>query len=200
MNITAIIVTHNRKADLLRCIRAVLSQTYKVTSIVIIDNASTDNTFECIYQGLYNCSETQVAELNKNTLTKWPPIAAVNVYYEHEEKNTGGAGGFCRGMEIADQILQSDYIWMMDDDGYPELSCLESLIAGRKNYNYCMPVSLDITDSSKLSWPIRKKNWTRTIYYKDLYESWGPIMDRVVPFNGVLLSRYCVKEVGYIVK
>jgi rhamnopyranosyl-N-acetylglucosaminyl-diphospho-decaprenol beta-1,3/1,4-galactofuranosyltransferase len=200
MNITAIIVTYNRKVDLLRCIWAVLSQTHKVTSIVIIDNASTDNTFEYIYQDLYNCSETQVPELNKNTPEKWPPIAATNVYYEYEKKNTGGAGGFCRGMEIADQILQSDYIWMMDDDGYPNLACLEHLIIGKKNYAYCMPISLDITDNTKLSWPIRKKNWIRTIYYKDLYESWGPIMDRVVPFNGVLLSKSCIKEVGYINK
>jgi rhamnopyranosyl-N-acetylglucosaminyl-diphospho-decaprenol beta-1,3/1,4-galactofuranosyltransferase len=178
--------------------RAVLKQTHKPTFVVIVDNASADNTFDYIYQNLYDCPENQSPQLLKGILTRLPSITSINIYYEFEEKNTGGAGGFCRGMEIADQILQSDYIWMMDDDGYPELSCLESLIAGKNNY--CMPVSLDIKDSLKLSWPTRKRNLVRTIYYKDLYESWGPIADRVSPFNGVLLSQYCVREVGYINK
>jgi GT2 family glycosyltransferase len=72
-NITAIIVTHNRKIDLLRCIQAVLSQTHKPTSIVIIDNASTDNTFGHIYQNLYNASEEQIPNLSKSTLVKLMP-------------------------------------------------------------------------------------------------------------------------------
>jgi rhamnopyranosyl-N-acetylglucosaminyl-diphospho-decaprenol beta-1,3/1,4-galactofuranosyltransferase len=199
MNITAIIVTYNRKIDLLRCLRAVLNQTHKLTSIVIVDNASVDNTFKYIYQNLYSCPETKPPELIKNTLAKLPGITGINMYYEYEEKNTGGAGGFCRGMEIADQVLESDYVWMMDDDGYPDLACLEKLAGSEQKSDYIMPVNIDIIDNSKLSWPIRRKN-RLIVNYKELCRYYGTIMNIVTPLNGVLLSKYCIKKVGYINK
>jgi rhamnopyranosyl-N-acetylglucosaminyl-diphospho-decaprenol beta-1,3/1,4-galactofuranosyltransferase len=200
MNITAIIVTYNRKEDLLRCIRAVLNQTYKVTSVVIIENVSADNTFGDICQNLYNCSETQIPELNKNTLTKWPSITAANVYYEYEEKNTGGAGGFCRGMEIADQILQSDYIWMMDDDGYPSEECLARELILGSEFNYVLPISVNIINHEELSWPTRMRDKAFTSNYKELLQSWGDTMYSGTPFNGALISKHCLDLVGYVNK
>jgi rhamnopyranosyl-N-acetylglucosaminyl-diphospho-decaprenol beta-1,3/1,4-galactofuranosyltransferase len=200
MNITAIIVTYNRKIDLLRCIRAVLNQIHKVTSIVIIDNYSTDNTFEYIYQNLYDCFKTQIPELNKNTLAKLPPITDINIYYEYEEKNTGGAGGFCRGMEIADQILQTDYIWMMDDDGYPSQECLEKELILYSNFDYILPVSINDVNNEELSWPTRMRNRAFTSNYMQLLQSWGDAMYFGTPFNGALLSKRCFKSVGYVNK
>lgn len=43
-SVCAIIVSYNRKKDLLRCVNAVLGQSVKVDSVLVVDNASTDGT------------------------------------------------------------------------------------------------------------------------------------------------------------
>lgn len=102
-------------------------------------------------------------------------------------------------MKSAHESFDSDLYWMMDDDGYPSKQCLEQLVVGMDNrYDYVMPTSINIDDHSQLSWPTRMKNGTKTSSYQELKDSWGKVMNFVTPFNGVLLSRKCVQEVGYI--
>lgn len=106
--------------------------------------------------------------------------------------------GFHMGLKCACEQLDSDFIWLMDDDGYPTPNCLEQLLLYIDNYNYIMPTSIDINNHSQLSWPTRTRNGKKTILYDELKESWGAIMDYVTPFNGVLLTKQCVERVGYI--
>ena len=40
VDVIAVVVTHNRKRLLLRCLRAIFSQTSKVTKVIVVDNAS----------------------------------------------------------------------------------------------------------------------------------------------------------------
>lgn len=47
-DVIAIIVTYNRKELLKESIEALLQQTYKNFDILVIDNASTDGTYETI--------------------------------------------------------------------------------------------------------------------------------------------------------
>ena len=42
--VAAVVVTHNRKELLVRCLRAILDQTYAVDRIFVVDNASSDGT------------------------------------------------------------------------------------------------------------------------------------------------------------
>ena len=46
MNIVAIVVTYNRKKLLKECLESLLDQTIKLDRIIVIDNNSSDNTFE----------------------------------------------------------------------------------------------------------------------------------------------------------
>ena len=48
--ICSIVVTYNRKEILLECIAAILSQTYPVHKLIILDNNSTDNTKEYLLE------------------------------------------------------------------------------------------------------------------------------------------------------
>lgn len=193
-NVTAIIVTYNRKKDLLRCINAVLNQTKQVQSLIIVDNASTDNTVDFLYDvKIINTKKIKANELQK---VGWSD--KINIYIYHKDTNTGGAGGFSSGMEQALQYTEFDYLWMMDDDGYPSLNCLELLIREENHNDYIMPASIDINQHQNLSWPVRKRNGKKTISYDELYSSWGEFLAYVTPFNGVLLSRKCVKDVGFV--
>lgn len=198
MKLTAIIVTFNRKDLLLRCIDALLNQTHKVENLIIVDNASTDDTVQNVFEkyGDVKC------DIQKEKLILLSKKNGIHIYIYPKSANTGGSGGFNKGMELAFENFATDFYWMMDDDGYPTEDCLEKLLATaqEKRLDYVMPVSIDIDNHENLSWATRKRNGKKTILYQELKGSWGDILDYVVPFNGVLLTKNCVAKVGYINK
>lgn len=194
-NITSIIVTYNRQDELLCCLQKNLLQTFKMKNILIVNNASTDSTWEKLCAFLNVSIEKKIDEMFFLS-----EIDNVKIYIINKSKNTGGSGGFSCGMELAHRILESDYLWLMDDDGFPSENCLEQLIERIDEYDYVMPVSININKQDELSWSVRKKNGVKTVIYKELRDSWGDIMNFVTPFNGVLLSKKCVSSVGYINK
>lgn len=97
--VVALVVTYNRKELLIECLTAILNQTYPLTSIIIIDNASTDGTEEAL----------------RNEHILGNPI----VDYYKMSTNTGGAGGFYKGLEIIKDKDDVDWAWIMDDDTIP---------------------------------------------------------------------------------
>lgn len=99
-----IIVTYNRLELLKENIEALLNQTYIEHDILIINNASTDDT------------ENYVLGLTDE-----------RIKYYNTGKNLGGAGGFAYGIEKAIE-LKYKFAWVMDDDSIPEKDALKSLI------------------------------------------------------------------------
>ena len=91
--VIAVIVTYNRKELLKECVEAILEQNYKNCDVLIVDNASTDGTYEYI------------SKLLKNK----------RVIYKNTGANLGGAGGFNFGIKEAYK-LGCDFVWIMDDD------------------------------------------------------------------------------------
>lgn len=193
MNICAIVVTYNRKDLLLRCLAAVLDQTHPVSSLLIVDNASTDGTWKAVKEKflLLNGYETDAPSV-VGTYKK------VELIYFRSSVNRGGAGGFGTGLKVAHQRRRYEGFWMMDDDGYPSENCLERQLVYLPEADYVMPVSMDINHPGHLSWPAKLKKRGKTTFYEQLRESWGKIMNFIYPFNGSLLSEKIVDEVGYI--
>lgn len=189
----AIVVTYNRKQLLLRCIHAILNQTSFVDSIIIIDNASTDCTFDYLVENGVVSRVELVSNLLLNVTNK-----SRNIFYYRTSKNIGGAGGFYTGLKLAYEQNQYDVFWLMDDDGYPSLSCLEKQLYYIDKYDYVMPTSIDIENHSQLSWATRMPNKRKTIVYDEYIKAWGEIMPFVFPFNGCLFSKRMVRDVGYI--
>ena len=107
MNIIAVVVTYNRIELLKRTVRC-LQQNKPVSSIVVVNNGSTDATAEWL--------KTQSG------------LTVIN------QANVGGSGGFYTGMQYAYQA-GADWIWCMDDDVFPRADCLERLLqhAGRED-------------------------------------------------------------------
>ena len=101
MNIIAVVVTYNRMELLKRNIRC-LQQNKPISSIVIVNNGSTDGT------------------------TEW--LAAQEGLTVINQTNVGGAGGFYTGIQYAYQA-GADWIWCMDDDVFPRADCLEQLLS-----------------------------------------------------------------------
>lgn len=193
--ICAIIVSYNRKELLLRCIDAVLSQTYHCSELLIVDNDSSDGTSEAVCQKFgYN------SFLQRDIPTFIGNSNRTKIRYILKSSNEGGSGGFATGLEISHKTGKYDAFWMMDDDGYPSQECLDQQVRYLNKYDYVMPVSIDIDDHSRLSWPTVLPGKSKTISYSQLKDKWGKIMSYVYPFNGCLLGSRLVDSVGYVDK
>lgn len=92
---TIVVVTYNRTHLLTRLLDSIERMDPAPGHLVVIDNASTDDT-------------TAVVESYRDRL----PTTLV---YRRLETNTGGSGGFSEGMRVAYE-LGSEWIWLMDDD------------------------------------------------------------------------------------
>ena len=105
-SIAAIVVTYNRKDLLMTCIESILSQSAGKPDVIVIDNASTDGTEDLVKM-----------QFGKEDRVK----------YINTGENLGGAGGFSYGINVAVN-LGYEYLWIMDDDTFPENKALESLL------------------------------------------------------------------------
>ena len=100
MKILAALVTCNRSILLERCIDSLINQSLKPNEIFVVDNGSTDNTEEILIK-------------KKIKYVK--------------QKNLGSSGGWFTAIQYFSNN-NFDYIWLMDDDGYPEKKALEKLV------------------------------------------------------------------------
>lgn len=117
--IVAVVVTYNRKELLKECLSAILGQTSPVSRLVVVDNASTDGT--------------------KVALEEAGFLANDKVEYLPLSQNLGGAGGFYHGMKHVVETQPYDFIWIMDDDTIPTLTCLEELLKAREMIREKLP-------------------------------------------------------------
>ena len=101
----AVIVTFNRSAKLMKVLDALAQQTMRPDVILVVDNASTDDT------------ATLVEARAKQDGT---------IRHLRLPKNVGGAGGFHAGMKAAYQ-MGAHYLWVSDDDAYPQPDAIEKL-------------------------------------------------------------------------
>lgn len=168
----AIVVTFNRRELLSRCLNAIAGQTHKPDRILVVDNASTDNTVEMLVRdGWLNRSDIELSTL---------------------PSNEGGAGGFAYGMRRAID-LGARWLWMMDDDAAPLPNALENLfeIVDSTDAIYG---SIARTDDGHLCWPLCSMNQHTFNCTNEV-----PVKIEVpsLPFLGILISRETVHAVGY---
>ena len=177
-NVLCVVVTYNRYLELKRNIGALQKQSYPIKELMIIDNASSDNT------------STYCKKLQNDCV--------VPITYVRLPTNTGGAGGFYEGIKRFHDG-DCDMVWLMDDDGRPigddSLSQImthaESLYESNK---LLMLNSLVIYDENTLSFPMKGYEDPCTIValsHAGLFE------DGISPFNGTLISRELVNTIGY---
>ncbi|MEG9480725.1 glycosyltransferase family 2 protein [Mannheimia sp. HC-2023] len=179
--VCAVVVTYNRKELLLNCLQFLIKQTYPIAHIVVVNNASTDDTINFLEENGWINSE-------KLTLLTLPC-------------NKGGAGGFYEGLKYAYEH-NFEYIWLMDDDGYPSENCLENLVNYISEDCYIGPMVLEPISQDKLSFALRVPNSLQIIdsysSIPDKFKQKNFIRDIVLPFNGTLISRQLVKNIGLI--
>ncbi|MFN2438536.1 MAG: glycosyltransferase family 2 protein [Chitinophagaceae bacterium] len=170
--IHVVILTYNRLALLKKCLDAVFNQTVKPDQILIVNNGSTDGTL----QWLESLEQIKIIT----------------------QENSGSSGGFHTGIKSAYE-QGADWIWVMDDDVYPENNCLEKLIKYstlseclhpihfdnfgemREEEIYLDPSSCNIISSFNSSYKQGKKIWYRN----------------AASFEGMLISKNIIEKIGF---
>ena len=101
-HVLIIIVTWNKQEYLQRLLSSIQRISYPKYSVLVVDNASTDNTAEVIKHFDF-------------------------VIHKKLPENLGGAGGFNAGLKFA---IEEDYpyVWLLDDDTEVDSDALKKLV------------------------------------------------------------------------
>lgn len=167
-SIAAVVVTYNRKELLAECLGALLSQSKSLDRIFIIDQASADGTAEMLQESGY---------------LKQPSIV-----YSRSEKNTGGAGGFQRGVELA-YTAGSDWIWLMDDDAIADSNALERMLRHVSAPNVCAVANAKLRLNGTL-------DDGHLVFDKNSSCESEPAFLTFSSFVGLMISRTAVRDMG----
>lgn len=177
--IAAIIVTYNRSSLLIKALNSINSQTRTPDIIYVVNNASTDNTKEVIdFHGKHSRVPMNIVDL---------------------EFNTGGAGGFCCGLEKAYEN-GFDYFWLMDDDTIPKADALEMLELDILKYEEenllkppfaCSTVLWKDDEVCLMNIPRPSQYWT-----SNLHKSSGVALIDSCSFVSVLVTKEAVQKSG----
>jgi len=108
VRVCAVVVTHNRRELLANCLAALRAQNRPPDLILVVDNASTDDTADFLVREAHT--------------------PGVPLHRLHSGRNLGGAGGFAIGVDAAVR-LEADWLWLMDDDSEPETDALSQLLS-----------------------------------------------------------------------
>src|SRR5690242_788769 len=161
--VIAIVVTYNRQKLLAECITALRNQTRTIDKILVINNGSTDNTESWLKQ------QNDVEFIT--------------------QKNLGSGGGFNCGIRIAFEN-NYDWLWLMDDDGYPREDALQNLLDGNEE-------KLCLRNCAVINREDRRSFVWKTGNYATIDEVNEEIIENFAhPFNGTLLHKTLIQKVG----
>ncbi|ADC69291.1 glycosyl transferase family 2 [Methanocaldococcus sp. FS406-22] len=101
--VSIVIPTHNRKKHVERLINSILENTYKNIEIIVVDDASTDGTYEYLKEKFGNLPNFKIVRNNKNLLV---------------------SGSRNRGIGLS----KGELIFLVDDDNILDKKCIENLV------------------------------------------------------------------------
>lgn len=199
-SITVVVVTCDREKYLGRCISSLSSQAESRFNILIIDNGT---NFSVIKDSDYQF-ESMVSSVDfreKGQLFIDASERQNCVYAFDCDTNLGSAGGFALGIEMAIELFNSDYILLMDDDGFlSDDHCISKLRAAMDEACLDVANALVCNDENpnELSFGLGKNVKTRDVAQSIATD--GLIHEKANFFNATLVSRTAISKAGNIRK
>lgn len=172
--ICAVVVTYNRKEKLEKCIHALQSQENACCDILVVDNGSSDGT------------EKMLTEKK-----------AENIIYYNTGRNIGSAGGFSFGVKQG-VLLGYKYLWIMDDDVYPEERALYELVKAdsKLNGNWGCLSSYVYWVDGKVCKANRQKKGLFSFVADREYQTSDLIPIKIASFASMYVKSDIVRQIG----
>ncbi|MGO4994993.1 glycosyltransferase family 2 protein [Jeotgalibaca porci] len=168
--ISIVVPSYNREKTIKRCIDSLLLQTYKDLEIIIVDDASTDNTEDIIK--LYNDERLHYVKLDKN-------------------------GGACRARNAGIEIARGEYIAFQDSDDEWDVTKLEKQLVFLEKLNadmvYCAYTRIIETTGKKELFP-RIMPPTQDKIESTFYRM---LLENTCSTQTILCKAACAKEIRF---
>jgi GT2 family glycosyltransferase len=214
--IAAVIVTYNRKGLLGQCLNSLRGQSRPLDAIYILDNHSTDGTYEslCAADWIAPAEDRghEIVETTHPIPVAGSPGRRLDVHYIRMPENTGGAGGFHEGMSRA-AAAGFAWLWLMDDDLLTAPDALETLVrkknalqkAGHRPFLLnSLVVAREQPDGETLAQPLQELTARgyprRGVYHWRLSEVRDQARDGLYrwacPFNGTFVPAAALATIG----
>ncbi len=200
MKIGVVVVTYNRIEKLKKCLAAYERQTFSPEYVMVVNNCSSDGTGE--YLDEWKQQDSSFERL-----------------VVHGERNLGGAGGFALGISqalehisrwewenAATETPDDFFIWLADDDAYPEPECLQKIAEyygelPQKEQEKLVALCAKVVDNNGIS-PLHRRRLKRSPFCvkeaclneKD-YKKKAVPMD-VFSFVGTAIRRSVMQGIG----
>jgi len=196
--VCVVTVTYGDRWHLLNQVLARLLSFVNVAHIIVVDNASG-------YSVKSKVEHSQITVLSNNT-------------------NEGSAGGYNRGIAYAAEHLDSDFIWLLDDDNMPQEDALPELLRHWNNIQgtntqkalFCRrpdrvihtkiamganPSSYYLTANNFLGFSLARIISNKIRKVIERFKQPGDFLDKAVmpyvPYGGLMLHREMVEKIGY---
>lgn len=188
--LVAVIVTHNRLIKLKPTIvRLLEADPDHLQAVVVVDNASSDGT------------------------SGWlKSVRNPRLHIVRSDENVGGAGGFELGMRHAVEILDPDWLVVMDDDARPAPAALATFHASPRPDDTACAAAVYFPDGRicEMNRPSVNPFWHLGLFLRTLlrgrdgyhiprgaYDANTPYPIDLTSFVGLFLSRRIIRETGY---
>jgi GT2 family glycosyltransferase len=171
-SVAAAVITFNRSDVLRKSLSALVRQSRRLDEILVVDNASSDNTPE------------MVAE-------EFPSVCLVRM-----AENTGAAGGFAAGLNEA-VARGHDWVWVFNDDDMADQHALQVMLDAARE----LPARTGIIACGRRNADGKLyklgARWNHRHVSLPPIDPAGPaIRVDVVTFSGTLVAAEMVREVG----
>lgn len=174
-SIASVTIAYNGGGVLPRQLDALRQQTRRLDEIVVVDNASSDDSVSVLQQN-------------------YPEVRILN-----QSANGGVGGGYAAGLQYAVNERQHDWIWLLDQDSVPGSECLENLIGGisdLKEHARQTAILAPVCVSSDSKVEYAPSLWRNGFRRADPPKNGHIIFVDSVISSGTLLRREAVQEVG----
>lgn len=175
--VNAIIVTYNRKHLLEKTLTSLYKQSYPISKIVVVDNCSTDKTWDYL---------TKLSKKHKN------------LQLIKNKDNLGMASAVNLALKtIWDE--KWDAVWISDDDNIASATALEELIKYYDENTIFNSILLDFKNKNKLTFP-KTDLETGKVYFelKQLINNRKMIINNSIAFNFTLISKNIFKIINFL--
>ena len=197
-SVVAVVVTYNRKELLQGCLKALFAQSHPLKGIVLVDNASTDNTIEFLIDSSYITKYPSFE--NKKRWEEKNQIFPADLFFTYIRlyENEGGSGGFHEGLKRA-MRENCDWFWILDDDVEPEKDCLENLLKFN-SISKCIHPRKFLMDGTPLEWEgyLDIKTGQRVFLPDPSFKKgFNFSTTNTGCFEGMLVHREIVEKIGF---
>ncbi|EHP88519.1 glycosyltransferase family 2 protein [Methanotorris formicicus] len=175
--VSVVIPTHNRKKHVERLINSILENIYKNIEMIVVDDASTDGTYEYLKEKFGSLTNFKIVRNNKNLLL---------------------AGSRNKGISLS----KGELIFLIDDDNVLDKNCIENLvkvITSDNKIGMVGPIMYYWKDKKRIWWAGTKRNMitSRTYFIgRDLPLPNEEIWETDDFPNAFMVKREVIEEVG----